>query len=63
MVLGNQPNLNAALNALPWQDAPVAAATSETVRGRVETRTVRVLPAPAGTGFAGAAQALLIERH
>ena len=62
-VLGNQPNLNATLNALPWQDTPVAAATSETVRGRIETRTIRVLPAPEGTGFAGAAQALLIERY
>ena len=62
-VLGNQPNLNATLNALPWQDTPVAAATSETVRGRIETRTIRVLPAPEGTGFVGAAQALLIERY
>ena len=62
-VLSNQPNLNATLNALPWQDTPVAAATSETVRGRIETRTIRVLPAPEGTSFAGAAQALLIERY
>ncbi|MGH3200270.1 MAG: hypothetical protein ACRDNT_31110 [Streptosporangiaceae bacterium] len=62
-VPGSQPKLNAALNALPWQDAPVAAATSETVRGRTGTRAVRVLPCPAGAGFAGAEQALLIERH
>jgi predicted transposase YbfD/YdcC len=62
-VLGNQPGLNAALNALPWETTPVAAATSEISRGRIETRTVRVLPAPEETGFAGAAQALLIERY
>jgi predicted transposase YbfD/YdcC len=62
-ILGNQPGLNAALNALPWNDTPVAAATSEISRGRIETRTIRVLPAPEGTGFAGAAQAVLIERY
>jgi hypothetical protein len=65
-VLGNQPGLNAALNAalnaLPWETTPVAAATCEISRGRIETRTIRVLPAPAGTGFADARQALLIER-
>jgi predicted transposase YbfD/YdcC len=62
-VLGNQPGLNAALNALPWEDTPVAAVTSEISRGRIETRTIRVLPAPQGTGFEDAAQALLIERY
>jgi predicted transposase YbfD/YdcC len=62
-VLGNQPSLNETLNALAWEDVPVAAATSEITRGRIETRTIRVLPAPAGTGFAGARQALLIERY
>jgi predicted transposase YbfD/YdcC len=62
-VLGNQPNLNTQLNALPWETTPVAAATSEISRGRVETRTIRVLPAPEGTGFEDAQQALLIERY
>jgi predicted transposase YbfD/YdcC len=62
-ILGNQPNLNAALNAMPWETTPVATATSEISRGRIETRTIRVLPAPEGTGFADAAQALLIERY
>jgi len=62
-VLGNQPSLNAELNALDWEDAPVAAATSEISRGRIETRTVRVLPAPQETGFEGAARAILIERY
>ena len=62
-VLGSQPDLNAQLNALDWENAPVAAATSEISRGRTGTRTVRVLPAPAGTGFQDAAQALLTERY
>ena len=62
-ILGNQPTLNETLNALPWQDAPAAAATCEITRGRIETRTLRVLPCPGGTGFAGAEQALLIERY
>jgi predicted transposase YbfD/YdcC len=62
-VLGNQPTLSETLNALPWQDVPVAAATSEISRGRIETRTIRVLPCPAGTGFEDAAQAVLIERY
>jgi predicted transposase YbfD/YdcC len=62
-VLGNQPGLNAQLNALPWEAAPVAAATSEISRGRIETRTIRVPPAPEGTGFAGAEQAILIEEY
>jgi predicted transposase YbfD/YdcC len=62
-VLGNQPNLNAQLNALPWETTPVAAATSEISRGRIETRTIRVLPVPEGTGFCDAALAILIERY
>src|SRR6266571_832503 len=62
-VLGNQPSLNQALNGLPWESAPVAAATSEISRGRIETRTVRVLPVPDGTGCQDAEQALLIERY
>ena len=62
-ILGNQPALNAALNALPWETTPVATATSEISRGRIETRTLRVLLAPEETGFADAAQALLIERY
>ena len=62
-VLGNQPGLYAALDALDWENTPVDAATAETARGRIETRTIRVLPAPAGLDFPGAAQAILIERY
>jgi predicted transposase YbfD/YdcC len=62
-VLGNQPGLRDQLDALPWETTPVAAATSEITRGRIETRTIRVLPAPQDTGFRDAQQALLIERY
>ena len=61
--LGNQPGLYAALDALDWENTPVAAATVDTARGRIETRTLRVLPVPAGLDFPGAQQALLIERY
>ena len=40
-----------------------AAATSEISRSRIETRTIRVLPAPEGTGLEDARQAVLIERY
>ena len=43
-VLGNQPKLCEQLNALPWETAPVAAATSEISRGRIETRTTASCP-------------------
>jgi len=62
-VLGNQPGLYAALDALDWDNTPVAAATVDTARGRIETRTIRVLPVPEGADFPGAKQALLIERY
>ena len=62
-VLGNQPGMYAALDALDWENTSVAAATSEITRGRVETRTIRVLPVPDGLDFPYAEQAILIERY
>ena len=62
-ILGNQPGQFAALDALDWGNTPVAAATAEISHGRIETRTIRVLPMPEGTGFPGAEQAILIERY
>ena len=62
-VLGNQPGTYAALDALDWENTAVAAATSEISRGRVETRTIRVLPAPGDLGFPYASQAVLLERY
>jgi predicted transposase YbfD/YdcC len=62
-VLGNQPGLYAVLDALGWENTPVAAATSEITRGRIETRTLRVLAVPGGLDFPHAQQAVLIERY
>ena len=62
-VPGNQPGLYAQLDALDWENTPVTAATSEITRGRIETRTIRVLPAPAEPGFPCARQAILLERY
>ena len=61
--LGNQPGLFAALDALPWEEVPVAAATAGVARGRIETRTIRVLSAPEDLDFPHARQAILIERY
>ena len=62
-VLGNQPGLLAQLDALPWDDTPVTAATAEVQRRRIETRTIRVLPAPHDLDFPHARQAIVIERY
>ena len=62
-VLGDQPGMYAALDTLDWENTSVAAATSEITRGRVETRTIRVLPVPDGLDFPYAEQAILIERY
>jgi len=62
-VLGNQPNLFATLDALDWEHTPIAAATVDTARGRIETRTLRVLPVPESVDLPGAQQAVLIERY
>ncbi len=61
-VLGNQPKLYAALDAMPWPADPHHSDTSRS-RGRIETRTLRALPAPPGLPFPHARQAVLIERH
>ena len=61
-VKDNQPKLFDALDALPWRDVPVQHTMSDRGHGREETRTIQVLPAPAGI-FPHAGQAFLIERH
>jgi predicted transposase YbfD/YdcC len=60
-VKDNQPGLFDAIDALPWHDVPVADAA--TGRGRIETRTIQVLDAPADLPFPHVSQAYLIERH
>ena len=53
VIKGNQPRTYQALDAIAWEQVPVAAATFEADRGRIETRTIQVddahliLPRPA----------------
>jgi predicted transposase YbfD/YdcC len=61
-VAENPPKLFEAVNALAWQQAPVAFEESEKGHGRNETRTTKVLPAPAGLPFPNASQVILTER-
>src|SRR5258708_18788850 len=61
-VKDNQPRLFDALDALPCACVPVQHVMTGRAHGRDETRTIQVLPAPAGM-FPNAAQAFLIERH
>jgi predicted transposase YbfD/YdcC len=62
---GNQPNLFAALDALPWHLIAVEHATIDRGHGRIEVRTIRTLPASeAITGlFPHAEQVFLLERY
>lgn len=59
----NQPSLFAQLNALPWADVPVAHTEHDRGHGRVERRTIQVLPTPDTINFPHAAQAFLVERY
>src|SRR5258705_418812 len=60
VIKGNQSRTYQALDAIAWEQIPVAAATFEAGRGRVETRTVQVSAAPAGLKYPGMQQAALI---
>ncbi|HET9257376.1 MAG TPA: hypothetical protein VFO16_19545 [Pseudonocardiaceae bacterium] len=59
----NQPTLFAAPDALPWSQTPVTFRATDTGHGRVTTRTIQVLPAPAGLPFPHVTQVWLIERY
>lgn len=59
----NQPRLYAALDALPWAEVPITAHAIDTGHGRITTRTIRVLPAPADLPFPHVNQVWLIERY
>jgi predicted transposase YbfD/YdcC len=58
----NQPGLFAALDALPWPQVPVTHATTSRGHGRIETRTLQVMPAPADLPFPHVQQVFLVER-
>jgi len=59
----NQPRLFAALDALPWTQTPVVAREVDRGHGRITTRTIQVLPAPADLPFPHVHQVWLIERY
>ncbi|MGH3591543.1 MAG: ISAs1 family transposase, partial [Pseudonocardiaceae bacterium] len=59
----NQPALFAALDALAWAQVPLAARDIDTGHGRVTTRTIQVLPAPADLPFPHVNQVWLVERY
>jgi predicted transposase YbfD/YdcC len=58
----NQPKLFAALDALPWVDVPIAHTMTDRGHGRIETRTIQVMPAPRDLPFPHVKQVFLIER-
>jgi predicted transposase YbfD/YdcC len=59
----NRRALFDALNALPWGQTPIAHSTTDKGHGRITTRTIQVLPAPAGLPFPHVSQVFLIERY
>ncbi|MEC3979665.1 ISAs1 family transposase [Amycolatopsis sp. H20-H5] len=62
IVKANQPNLFTQLDALTWEQFPLH--TNENIsHGRVESRTIRVQPAPENIDFPHVAQVFLIERY
>jgi hypothetical protein len=52
-----------ALDALPWGQVPIAHTATDKGHGRIETRTIQVLPAPGDLPFPHVSQVLLIERY
>jgi predicted transposase YbfD/YdcC len=59
----NQPTLFTALNALPWADVQISHTQTDRGHGRIERRTIRVLPAPEDLPFPHVNQVTLIERY
>lgn len=61
-VKDNQPNLFAALDTLDWPQVPITHHVTDRGHGRVETRTIQVMPAPAELPFPHVEQVFLVER-
>jgi predicted transposase YbfD/YdcC len=61
-VKDNQPGLFAKLDALAWSDVAVTHTATDRGHGRVETRTIQIMPAPADLPFPHVQQVFLIER-
>lgn len=61
-VKANQPGLLAQLRAQPWKRVPAGHAETEKEHGRITRRALKVIQAPAGLGFPGAAQIAQLRR-
>jgi predicted transposase YbfD/YdcC len=59
----NQPTLFTTLDTLPWNDVPISHTQTDRGHGRIERRTIRVLPAPNDLPFPHVNQVTLIERY
>jgi predicted transposase YbfD/YdcC len=59
----NRQALFDALDALPWDQVPVAHTATDRGHGRITTRTIQVLPAPEDLPFPHVRQVYLIERY
>jgi predicted transposase YbfD/YdcC len=59
----NQPTLFDTLNALPWNEVAISHTETDRGHGRVERRTIQVLPAPDDLPFPHINQVTLIERY
>jgi predicted transposase YbfD/YdcC len=59
----NRQALFDALDALPWDQVPVACTQTDRGHGRITTRTIQVMPAPEDLPFPHVSQVLLIERY
>jgi predicted transposase YbfD/YdcC len=59
----NQPTLFDTLNALPWNEVPISHTETDRGHGRIERRTIQVLPAPDDLPFPHVNQVTLIERY
>ena len=59
----NRRALFDALDALPWDQVPVAHTATDRGHGRITTRTIQVLPAPDDLPFPHVSQVFLIERY
>jgi predicted transposase YbfD/YdcC len=62
MVKDNQPNLFAALDRLDWPSVPIGHRSEDRAHGRIEIRTIQVMPAPVTLPFPHVNQVFLVER-
>jgi len=59
----NRAGLFDALDLLPWRTVPIAHTATDVGHGRITTRTIATMPAPADLPFPHVGQVWLIERY